>query len=153
MALVAAEFGPFYATPGAVVSPLHAALSAGPGVFTVAREDNAIGIAAGAALTGHNPVVLLPNHGLGPSLGAIAALVVPYRLPILLAVTVQPEPAEARLLSRVTRPMLDGLGLEVVDFDPGRSAVEQVSRARDAVRDLRVPTALLIPAAALGRRA
>ncbi|WP_189210825.1 MULTISPECIES: hypothetical protein [Actinokineospora] len=152
-ALVSAEFGPFYATPGAVVSPLYAPLSAGPGVFTVAREDNAIGIAAGAALTGHSPVVLMPNHGLGPSLGAIASLIVPYRVPILLAVSVGADAEEARLLSRITRPMLDGLGLETIEFDPARSVVEQVNRARDAVRDLRVPTALLIPSAAPGRRA
>ncbi|MFC7615900.1 hypothetical protein ACFQV2_22840 [Actinokineospora soli] len=150
---MSAEFGPFYGTPCAVMSPLYGALEAGPGVFTVAREDNAIGIAVGAALTGHCPVVLMQNHGLGPSLGAIAALVMPYRVPLLLAVHVRGEagghPAEAALLSRITRPLLDGLGLAVVEFDPARPADEQVERARDAVRDQRTPTALLIPPTAL----
>lgn len=152
-ALVAAEFGPFYGTPCTVMSPLHACLEQGPGVLTVAREDNAIGIAAGAALTGHNPVVLMQNHGLGPSLGAIAALVMPYRIPMLLAVHVRAagggHPHEDMLLSRITRPLLDGLGLAVVEYDPAVPAGEQVARARDAVRDQRTPTALLIPPTAL----
>ncbi|MGX7828620.1 hypothetical protein ACTG9Q_26350 [Actinokineospora sp. 24-640] len=156
-ALVSAEFGPFYGTPCAVMSPLYSALDAGPGVFTVAREDNAIGVAAGAAFTGHSPVVLMQNHGLGPSLGAIASLVVPYRIPILLAVNVRSEPeghpAEAMLLSRITRPLLDGLGLHVVEFDPDKPVAAQVDLARDGVRDRRLPTALLIPPAALERKA
>ena len=152
-ALVSAEFGPFYGTPCAVMSPLYTALEAGPGVFTVAREDNAIGIAVGAGLTGHCPVVLMQDHGLAPSLGAIAALVMPYRVPLLLAVQVRGassgHPAEAMLLSRITRPLLDGLGLTVLDFDPSRPADEQVERVRDAVRDQRTPTALLIPPTAV----
>jgi sulfopyruvate decarboxylase subunit alpha len=148
-ALVAAEFGPFYATPCAVVSPLYGALERGPGVLTVAREDNAIGIAAGAALTGHLPVVLMQNHGIGPSLGAIAALVMPYRMPMLLVVHARSvegaPPGEAALLSRITRPLLDGLGMAVVEYDPQRPAAGQVVAARTLVSDNRTPTALLMP--------
>ncbi len=151
-ALVAAEFGPFYATPCAVMSPLYGAIERGPGVLTVAREDNAIGIAAGAALTGHLPVVLMQNHGIGPSLGAIAALVMPYRMPMLLVVHSRAAdgtpPAEAMLLSRITRPLLDGLGMAVLEYDPARPAAEQVAAARNSARDNRTPTALLMPPSA-----
>lgn len=152
-AVVAAGFGPFYATPCAVMSPLYGAVEQGPGVLTVAREDNAIGIAAGAALTGHLPVVLMQNHGIGPSLGAIASLVMPYRTPMLLVVHVRsaegaPQ-AETMLLSRITRPLLDGLGMAVLEYDPAKPAAEQVARALTSVRDNRTPTALLMPPSAL----
>lgn len=45
--LIAADFGPFFGTPCAVFLPLHAALDQEAHVLTVAREDNAVGIATG----------------------------------------------------------------------------------------------------------
>ena len=104
--------------------------------------------------TGHRPVVLMQDHGLGPSLGAIAAVVMPYRTPMLLAVHLRAEdngpPGASALMSRITRPLLDGLGMAVVVLDPSRPAAEQVALASDAVRDERRPTSTIGPASLCG---
>ncbi len=51
------------------------------------REDQALGVAAGAALGGKSPVVLMQNSGLGVSLNALMTLQQMYRLPTLLLVS------------------------------------------------------------------
>src|SRR5687767_13871924 len=81
--LISADFGPFVSTPCPLLAPLHDALQEHVGVLTVVREDNAVGIAAGTSLAGRTPAVLMQNSGLGQSVNAIAALVVPYRIPML----------------------------------------------------------------------
>src|SRR3712207_8855986 len=71
-ALVEAGFGPYFGTPCGILAPLYAAVERRPGLLTVAREDNAVGIAAGASLAGRYPVVLMQNSGLGQSVNALA---------------------------------------------------------------------------------
>lgn len=51
------------------------------------REDEAIGIAAGAYMGGKTPAVLMQNSGLGVSVNALASLVLLYKLPMLLIVS------------------------------------------------------------------
>lgn len=149
--LLSTGFGPFYGTAPAALSALHRELDRRVGVLTVAREDNAIGIAAGAALTGHHPVVLMRHQGLAPSMGVLASLVVPYRIPLLLVVEVDPvDAAEGGLLGRVTRPLLAGLGVELIEPAQGRPLAESVAAALDTVRDRTLPTVLLIPSTPFG---
>lgn len=151
--LIAADFGPFYATPCGILSPLHRTLDELVGVLTVAREDNAVGIAVGASLTGRNPVVLMENAGLGLSLSAIASLVVPYKIPMLFVVDVrvaaneQPGaelPGESVILRKLTVPLLVGLGVETFELEPETPFAEQVNLIRESVQDQRRPAALLI---------
>jgi sulfopyruvate decarboxylase TPP-binding subunit len=51
------------------------------------REDAALGLAAGAALAGRRPLVLMQNSGFGGSLNAIGSLQEIYALPCLLVIT------------------------------------------------------------------
>ena len=51
------------------------------------REDEAIGIAAGAYMGGKTPAVLMQNSGVGVSVNALASLVLLYKLPMLLIVS------------------------------------------------------------------
>lgn len=150
-ALTEADFAPCFGTPCGILAPLYAAL---PGLRTVAREDNAVGMAAGAALAGHAPVVLMQNSGLGQSVNALASLVVPYRIPMLLVVSVRgadgdPTP-ENRVMGRLTEPLLAGLGVPAELLD-AVCVEEQVARLRQVVRER--PAALLVPPPALGWRA
>ncbi|WP_054048254.1 hypothetical protein [Alloactinosynnema sp. L-07] len=146
--LIAADFGPYYATPCGVLSPLHRTLDERAGVLTVAREDNAVGIAVGASLTGRHPVVLMENAGLGMSLSAIASLVVPYRIPMLFVVNVRvvagEHLGESAILRRLTVPLLVGLGMETFELDLEGAFDEQVNLMVEAVQDQRRPAALLI---------
>lgn len=50
----------------------------------VCREEEGVGIAAGAALAGKRPLLLMQNSGLGNSLNAITSLAGLYRLPLFI---------------------------------------------------------------------
>src|SRR5436305_10421877 len=81
------RLGPFLATPCGVLAPLLDFL--GTHVITVSREENAIGVAAGAALAGRIPVVLIQNSGFGASVNVLASLVQPYAIPLILVVSLR----------------------------------------------------------------
>ncbi len=153
---VSQGFGPFYSTPCGILSRLLNALESGPGLLTVPREDNAVGMAAGAVLAGRNPVVLMQNSGLGQSINAIASLVTPYRLAMLFVISlrgVHPDPTqENQLMGRLTGPMLDGLEVATATLDSSGDLGAQVSWAASVVRQRRRPAALLIPPDAFGWR-
>ena len=51
------------------------------------REDEALGIAAGAYMGGKKPVVLMQNSGLGVSINALTSLVLLYKFQILLIIS------------------------------------------------------------------
>ena len=50
----------------------------------VCREEEGVGIAAGASLAGKNPLLLMQNSGLGNSLNALMSLTGLYRLPLFI---------------------------------------------------------------------
>lgn len=153
--LIAADFGPFFGTPCHILAPLYSALQdQDTRVLAVPRDDNAIGIAAGTALVGRSPVVLMQNSGLGRSVNAIASLVVPYRIPMLLIVSlrgVNPDPNhESSAMGRLTEPLLDTLDMEAVELDPAEMVASQVDLLRVTVQRRLRPAALLVPPHAFG---
>jgi sulfopyruvate decarboxylase subunit alpha len=154
--LMAVGFSPFLGSPSGILSPFYAALEQHRGLLIVSRDDNAIGVAAGASLAGQYPVVLMPSSGLGQSVAAIASLVVPYRIPMLLVVSLRGANPEAgrdnMIMGRLTEPLLDGLGIEAVTLQPDVRPTKQVNRLRDIVRGQLRPAALLVPPAAIGGR-
>jgi sulfopyruvate decarboxylase subunit alpha len=105
--------GPFLATPCGVLAPLLAELH--DEMIIVSREETAVGVAAGAALGGRLPVVLMQNSGFGASINALASLVQPYRIPMLLVISlrgVAPDATTENLvMGRATAGMLDLLGI------------------------------------------
>lgn len=52
--------------------------------ITITREEEGMGIAAGAYLGGMKPAILMQNSGLGNSINAIKSLLQLYKIPILL---------------------------------------------------------------------
>lgn len=60
----------------------------------VCREEEGIGIAAGAALAGKRPMLLMQNSGLGNSLNALLSLTQLYRLPLFLMMSLRGGPGE-----------------------------------------------------------
>lgn len=155
--LVDADFGPFLGTPCGILSPLYSALQLRAGLLTVAREDNAVGVAAGAALAGRFPVVIIQNSGLGQSVNALASLVVPYRLGMLLIVSLRgtgPDPTQENLvMGRLTAPLLDGLGIPARTLDGDRGHAGAVGWAADTVQRGGRSAALLVPPSTFGWRA
>ncbi|MGW5052686.1 thiamine pyrophosphate-binding protein [Actinokineospora sp. NPDC004072] len=155
-ALTACGFGPFYGTPCGILAPLYRVAEERAALLTVPREDNAVGMAAGAALAGRRPVVLMQNSGLGHSVNALASLVIPYRLPILLVISlrgVAGDPTEEnQVMGRATAPLLAALGVGSAVVDPADPA-PQVAWAARAVRQGGRAAALLITPSGFGWRA
>ena len=52
--------------------------------ITVTREEEGVGISAGAYLAGKRPFMLIQSSGLGNSFNAIASLLLTYKIPVLI---------------------------------------------------------------------
>jgi len=85
-ALRARGFDFFTGVPCSLVASLITALEP-HGYVAETREDAALGLAAGAALAGRRPVVVMQNSGFGVSLNAIGSLQDIYAIPCLLVIT------------------------------------------------------------------
>ncbi len=154
---VVAEFvdhglGPFFGTPCGVLAPLYSGLSDTAGLTTVAREDNAVAMAAGAWLSGRNPVVLMQNSGFGQAVNALASLIVPYRMALVLVVSlrgIEPDSTQENLaMGGLTRPILARLGIPARDLGvPG-----SIAWAADMVRAQGRCAALLVSPTLFGWR-
>jgi sulfopyruvate decarboxylase alpha subunit len=103
--------------PDEVLTPLIRGAEDDPNMeaFPASREEEAIGIAAGAALGGRRSVVLMQSSGYGNSVNALASLAVPYQLPILMiigerGVLGEFNPVQVPI-SRAIRPSLDAMGI------------------------------------------
>ncbi|MEV4661070.1 thiamine pyrophosphate-binding protein [Micromonospora echinofusca] len=155
-ALLERKFAPFFGTPCGILAPLYSRLEAAANLCTVSREDNAVGVAAGAAMTGRSPVVLMQNSGLGQSVNAIASLVVPYRIPMLLIVSLRGVPpdftTENIVMGRLTEPLLREAGIPTAQLDEENLSA-RTDWASTLVVERRQPAALLVPPSLFGWRA
>lgn len=78
----------FTGVPCSLVAPFYDVLAErGRDYYPATREDLALGLAAGAALTGRKPVVVMQNSGLGHCGNVLLSLHSMYELPALLIVT------------------------------------------------------------------
>jgi len=122
----------------------HARLPYVPAV----REDIAVGVAAGAALAGRAPAVLMQNSGLGTSLNALASLSLMYRLPALLLVTWRGyagrDAPEHLLMGQISPGLFELLGIPHRPLARERVA-EDLGWAHAESTRLSQPVALLLP--------
>ena len=104
--------------PDKVLTPLIAGLEHDPyfTVFATAREEEAVGIVCGAWMGGMRGVVLMQTGGFGTLPNALASLVLPYQIPVLMIVSERGTLGEFNLgqalVCRTMRPVLDALGIE-----------------------------------------
>jgi len=113
------------------------------------REEEAFGIAAGVYLGGGRATVMLQSSGLGNSLNAIASLLVPYKIPVLMIVSMRGDVGEwndAQVpMGRAVRAICDAIGVPHVTIDGGHAAEEVVRLAGQTAFGTRVPGACLLP--------
>ncbi|HZR84978.1 MAG TPA: thiamine pyrophosphate-binding protein [Candidatus Binatia bacterium] len=104
----------FTGVPCSLVGPVIAALEP-LGYVAETREDAALGLAAGAALAGRRPLVLMQNSGFGVSLNALGSLQILYELPCLLLVTWRgrggKDAPEHLVMGRAMPAILDAIGI------------------------------------------
>lgn len=101
--------------------------------FTVicpAREEEAVGIVAGAYLAGRKGVVLMQTSGFATLPNVLASLAVPFQIPIVMVISERGILGEFQLgqaiVCRTMRPVLQALGIEYHAIED-RSHVEFVA--------------------------
>jgi sulfopyruvate decarboxylase alpha subunit len=104
--------------PDKVLAPLIGRLQADDH-FTVigpAREEEAVGIVAGAYLGGLRGIVLMQTSGFATLPNALASLVLPYQIPLLMLISERGTLGDFQLgqaiVCRTLRPILETLGIE-----------------------------------------
>ena len=104
--------------PDRVLTRLIKELHADPffTTFPTAREEEAVGIVAGAWMGGLRGAVLMQTSGFGTIPNALASLVVPSQIPALIFVSERGTLGEFNLgqamVCKTMRPVLDSLGVE-----------------------------------------
>ena len=133
-----------------VIRILHGAY---PDVHTMiaTREEEAFGIAAGLYLGGARPTVMLQSSGLGNSLNAIASLLLPYQIPVLLVISMRGDAGEWNAaqvpMGRAVRPILDALGVPHATPDRPGAVSEAMRLVGQTAFGTRIPGACLLPRA------
>lgn len=148
VALLRAEgFDFFTGVPCSLIKGVIAELDAQGGYIPETREDAALGLAAGAALGGRTPVVLMQNSGLGVSINALASLHLVYRIPCLLVITWRgyqgKDAPEHLIMGDACERLMDAIGLPHRAPD-GAGVADAVRWARGVLREQRMPAALLV---------
>jgi sulfopyruvate decarboxylase alpha subunit len=104
--------------PDNVLRPLIGAVEADPffTAFACTREEEALGINAGAWMGGTRAILLMQTSGFATLANVIASLSVPYQIPTLMMVSERGTLGEFNigqsLVARTMRPVLDALCIE-----------------------------------------
>jgi sulfopyruvate decarboxylase alpha subunit len=104
--------------PDNVLRPLIDGLSGDPffTAFGTTREEEALGIVAGAWMGGMRGVVLMQTSGFATLANVLASLAVPFQIPVLMVVSERGTLGEFNLgqalVCRTMRPILDAIGIE-----------------------------------------
>jgi sulfopyruvate decarboxylase subunit alpha len=113
------------------------------------REEEAFGIAAGLYLGGARPTVMLQSSGLGNSLNALTSLLVPYKIPALVVISMRGDTGEwneAQVpMGRAVRAICDAIGVPHVTVETAASAAETVRLAAQTAFGTRTMSACLLP--------
>jgi sulfopyruvate decarboxylase alpha subunit len=104
--------------PDNVLRPLISAIEADPffTAFGCTREEEALGINAGAWMAGMRGILLMQTSGFATLPNALASLSVPFQIPTLMMVSERGTLGEFNigqsLVARTMRPVLDALAIE-----------------------------------------
>src|SRR3954470_13857081 len=104
--------------PDNVLSPLLKGVTSDNYFISVnaTREDEAIGMVAGAWMAGMKGVVMMQTSGFAVAPNALASLLVPYQIPAILVISERGTMGEFNIgqvsVARIMRPILDTLSVE-----------------------------------------
>src|SRR5262245_16081134 len=113
------------------------------------REEEAFGIAAGLYLGGAKPTVMLQSSGLGNSLNALTSLLVPYKIPALIVISMRGDVGEwneAQVpMGRAVRAICDAIGIPHATAERAASTRETVHLVAQTAFGTRTAGACLLP--------
>lgn len=114
----------------------------------LAKEEEGVGISAGAHLAGVPSAMLMQNHGFLASINGIVSLAQLYRIPLLMLISYRGELGEKDPWQTegggVTRPLLDALRIPWDDLDEPGHVARRIRKARTLATSALRPVALLL---------
>lgn len=119
------------------------------------REEEGIGVCAGAYMVGKKCAGIMQNGGLFNSSNAIISTLLQYEIPLLLLIYYAGDIGDRTFSTSgsMTEPILRAMGIRYYALRSTEDAPELVKRAQILAEDARRPVALLLTKEALGRRA
>jgi sulfopyruvate decarboxylase subunit alpha len=113
----------------------------------VTREEEGVGLCAGAWIGDRRPALLMQNSGLGNSINALASLDFLYEIPLIMIIShrgCEGEPIVGQVpMGRLTPKLLDAM--EIAHFSPSLTEAEEtVALAWEQAEAQRRPVAVLL---------
>jgi sulfopyruvate decarboxylase subunit alpha len=142
--------------PDANLQKLLALVDADPELthVTLAREEEGIGICAGAYMGGLTPAVIMQNGGFLNSCNALTTTALNFNIPILLLIYYAGDLGDEgfSMLGSVTEPVLRGLGIRYQVLRSPKEIRATIKGATTLAIDSRRPVAVLLTKDVLGMR-
>ena len=142
--------------PDANLQKLLALVDADPELthVTLAREEEGIGICAGAYMGGLTPAVIMQNGGFLNSCNALTTTALNFNIPILLLIYYAGDLGDEgfSMLGSVTEPVLRGLGIRYQVLRRVEEIKAILRGANTLAIDSRRPVAVLLTKDVLGVR-
>ncbi len=115
--------------------------------IAVTREEEGVGIAAGAYLGGKLPAILMQNSGLGNSINAIKSLLELYKIPVIFIMShrgAEGEKIMAQMpMGQITIDLLKLLTIETYIINsPGN--IKNIIKAVDKAKKTKKPIAIIL---------
>src|SRR6202140_3592447 len=100
----------------------------------IAKEEEAVGISAGAHLAGVNSALLMQNHGFLASINGIVSFAHLYKIPLLMLISYRGSLGERDPWQtqggNVTEPLLQALGIPYFFLDAFESVRKRIRQAQ-----------------------
>ena len=142
--------------PDANLQKLLALVDADPELthVTLAREEEGIGICAGAYMGGLTPAIIMQNGGFLNSCNALTTTALNFNIPILLLIYYAGDLGDEgfSMLGSVTEPVLRGLGIRYRVLRSQHEIRATIKGATTLAIDSRRPVALLLTKDVLGMK-
>lgn len=111
------------------------------------REEEGIGIAAGAYLGGRSPAILMQNSGLGNSINAIKSLLELYKIPVIFIMSHRGAEGERILaqmpMGQITVDLLKLLSIETFIINSPKN-IKNIEKAVDQANKTKKPKAIIL---------
>jgi len=110
------------------------------------REEEGVGICAGAYLTGKKPAIVMQNAGLLHSCNALTTTCLQFQIPVLLLIYYAGDFGDRGFatVGSVTEPVLDALGLRTYILRKPDEVEQTIRGAQILAEDSRRPVAILL---------
>jgi sulfopyruvate decarboxylase subunit alpha len=114
----------------------------------VAKEEEAIGISAGAHLAGVNSALLMQNHGFLAAINPIVSLAQLYKIPLLMLISYrghfgEKDPWQTQG-GMVTEPLLRALSIPILHLNKADEVARRIREAQTLANASLHPVALLL---------